>query len=449
VADKLLVRTYNVELGDCIYCRIPKGRKVGSTVDDFHILIDCGSWGSVDLLQAAVADLESQLPSAAGGKKRLDLLVVTHEHKDHIAGFDPAFFQNLEIEHLWMNAAMDLAHPQATNTLKLRQLATTAMQNVAAMNLALSPELQDIVAMYSISNAGAMTALRTTLPASNNITPKFVHADMTKSQLGLPLNSGVKIEVVGPENDIDRFYLGEAADPNMLSLASTGALFGASPPSPAAPPSNISQADFRRLQARMISSAFAFAELSDKVTNNTSVCLLIEWKGKRLLFVGDAEWNTKFKEGKQNGAWNVMWHERKSKLNKALDFLKIGHHGSVNATPWNDKEDGAVTEASTILDAILPLPAAGAQPTAQAVASTKRSKYDPIPKGALMVEIGKRVKGVNYQTALGANASTLPKFTAFEKDFLNFPQPLRTDCEEVRTGATFVDVEIEGGPLQP
>ncbi len=61
----------------------------------------------------------------------------------------------------------------------------------------------------------------------------------------------------------------------------------------------------------MMSSAFAFAELSSKVTNNTSVVLLIEWKGKRLLFVGDAEWDTKFKEGKSNGAWNVMWHERK------------------------------------------------------------------------------------------------------------------------------------------
>jgi hypothetical protein len=194
----------------------------------------------------------------------------------------------------------------------------------------------------------------------------------------------------------------------------------------------------------MISSAFAFAALSEKVTNNTSVCVLIEWKGRRLLFVGDAEWSTQFKDGKQNGAWNVMWHERKNKLDSPIDFLKVGHHGSENATPWNDKEDATVTEASTILDAILPRPAAGAQPTAQAVVSTKRSNYDTIPRGALMVEIGTRINGVNYQTALGTNASSLPKFDDFEKDFLNSPQPLRTDCEGLRTGATFVDVEIEG-----
>ena len=71
---------------------------------------------------------------------------------------------------------------------------------------------------------------------------------------------------------------------------------------PRVSPANISPADFRHLQSRMMSSAFAFAELSSKVTNNTSVVLLIEWKGKRLLFVGDAEWDTKFKDGKANGA---------------------------------------------------------------------------------------------------------------------------------------------------
>jgi hypothetical protein len=47
MADKLLVRAYNVEVGDCLYCRIPKARKVGNVVDDFHMLIDCGSVGGI------------------------------------------------------------------------------------------------------------------------------------------------------------------------------------------------------------------------------------------------------------------------------------------------------------------------------------------------------------------------------------------------------------------
>jgi hypothetical protein len=326
----------------------------------------------------------------------------------------------------------------------LHALATTAMRNIASLNLSLSPELQDLVALYGIDNDGAMEALRETLPDRSGIEPKYVHAGMTTAQLGLPLN-GATIHVLGPERDIDHFYLGEDVDETLQGLMATGALFRTDAvKTPAVFPANISRIDFRRLQSRMLSSAFAFAELSSKVTNNTSVVLLIEWKGKRLLFVGDAEWDTKFTKGKSNGAWNVMWHERKAKLGTPIHFLKIGHHGSENATPWNDLEDGSVTEPSTILDAILPLPQGNAKPAAKAVVSTKRKNYETIPRSALLAEIGRRVQNVrNYQVELGAGASQLPKYKQFEKPWLNARQPLRTDCEHALSGKGFVDVEIE------
>jgi hypothetical protein len=77
----------------------------------------------------------------------------------------------------------------------------------------------------------------------------------------------------------------------------------------------------------------------------------------------------RFKEKKKNTSWNVMWHLHKNRLGEPLDFLKIGHHGSINATPWNDAEDWRETEASAILDAILPVER---WKQANAVASTLR-----------------------------------------------------------------------------
>jgi hypothetical protein len=274
---------------------------------------------------------------------------------------------------------------------------------------------------------------------------------MTSEELGLPL-TGATIQVLGPEQDIDHFYLGDEADPALRGLA---AMEGTRPPRPAAPespgpeivPRNISPAEFRQLRSRMVSSAFAFAELSSRVTNNTSVVLLIEWRKKRLLFVGDAEWDARFKEGKSNGSWNVMWNRRRDLLDQAVDFLKIGHHGSENATPWNDGEDGGATEPAAILDAILPLPARRRGPTAKAIVSTERGRYKTIPRAELLVELGKRVESVrNYQSELkaaGVEAKELPHFREFEKAWLDAPQPLRTDCEQMLSGAAFVEVELE------
>jgi hypothetical protein len=105
----------------------------------------------------------------------------------------------------------------------------------------------------------------------------------------------------------------------------------------------------------MLSTALAFADLDGKVCNNTSVVLFLEWKGKRLLFGGDAEWDGAFKKGtKANCSWNVMWNLRKDKLNGALDFYKVRHHGSVNATPWGQTAAAREGEPLAILNAILP-----------------------------------------------------------------------------------------------
>lgn len=446
MADQLLIRAYSVGVGDCIYIRIPKARKKGGQTDDFHILVDCGKKGSAAELKVALDHLKGELP-VEDGRKRLDLLLVSHEHEDHIKGFDPTWFTDIRIENLWMSVAMNRDHPQAKFAHQLHDMAATAMRSITARNLALSPELADIAARYSIANDGAVDALRKTLPKQNGITPLYVHADMKPADLQPATLSGATFKVLGPEFDIDTYYLGDAAEDILHGFsASTGLLKGkAKTRTTGSAPANISGSDFTRLQSRMMSGAFAFAEEEGEVVNNTSVMLLIEWRGRRLLFVGDAEWNSAYRDKKKNFAWNTAWKLHKTELETAVDFLKIGHHGSINATPWNSKEDGKLTEPATILNAILPLPKDNAKPVAKAVVSTERTFYPVIPRSTLLLEIGKRVSNTkNYSAALSADqVAQLPNYADYEARWLDRPQPLRTDLEARLTGNGFVDVTID------
>jgi beta-lactamase superfamily II metal-dependent hydrolase len=446
MGNELLVRAYHVGLGDCFYVRIPNGD------DDFHMLIDCGSKGSIDLLRQAVTHMRDEMlpDGATAGKKRLDLIVVSHMHQDHIKGFEPDLFVDLEVKHIWLSAGMNENHPQAQKTRRLHSFAAAAMQEIEARGLALSPELQNLVALYGASNDVAMSTLQEDIPAANNITPLYVQAGMSSREHDLGLQEAT-ITVLAPEADIDHFYLGEDVDSSLAALQKQGAEAAAENVGGAAEtavPANISILDFRQLQSRMLSNALAFAAQDSSIQNNTSAVLLIEWRGRRLLFVGDAEWEGEYREGKDNGSWNVMWHQRQEHLQKPLDFLKIGHHGSFNATPRRKDKD-ADYEVNQILDAILPLPAENETPAALALVSTQRANYKTIPDASLLVELGRRVSnGRHYAAAFTTrlDVNIEEDINAFfreqEAEWFDHPQPWRTDLENLLSGALFVDVNL-------
>ncbi|RSV41201.1 MBL fold metallo-hydrolase [Sphingomonas sp. ABOLE] len=108
--------TYKGMLGDCFLLRLVQGDRTS------HILIDCGLLlGSADA-DARMKTIAADIVQTSGGV--LDLLVVTHEHWDHISGFSQArdvFLgaadpetgaETLEIAHLWMGWTEKDGDPQ-------------------------------------------------------------------------------------------------------------------------------------------------------------------------------------------------------------------------------------------------------------------------------------------------------------------------------------------------
>lgn len=457
MASQLLVRCYNVGLGDCIYLRIP------DTGRDVHVLIDCGNkFGSLDLLGERIAELKQELPDAGGGKKRLDLLVVSHPHEDHHKGFEEAFFGDLVIKNIWLSPAFDRLNPKAQGFTALQDAARRGLTGLA--ETAFGDLKDEVDELLSLNKDEAIDMLNNLLPERNGIKPLYVSADTPAEQLKLFTDPKISFKVIGPMGDIDRYYLGgdgldntgsgltgqalaegETGTSNLAGVdlaASYRAMFPELGAAAEKLPTNISFQDFRQLRSRARANVLAVAEVAGHAVNNLSVVLLLDWHGKRLLFPGDAEWSSgrkgdiKPKPGSSNGSWNVIWQERQAELSKPLDFLKIGHHGSENATPWTGEKlkTGEAHPINQIIDAMLPLPVGKKRPKARAIASTLRTtRWPTIPDGALLAEIGKRVANARMNYTEPPSPRSVPDKTR---------QPQRTDLESQATGTPATPVEF-------
>jgi hypothetical protein len=303
--------------------------------------------------------------------------------------------------------------------------------------------------MLSLSKEEGMTALLRDLAVGQRL---YVHADTPRDDLKMFADSSTSFSVLAPMDDIDGFYLGKQT-PRALSelqamradrAASGREERGAAAEALAAVPTNVSTEDFDLLRRSLTDQALAFVLKEGELVNNTSVVLLLEWRGRRLLFTGDAEAKTAFQgafqEDKGNGSWNVMWHRFKDgALSRRVDFLKVGHHGSFNATPWTSKTSaGGAHPINEILDRLLPALTDGAERVDRyAVVSTERSGYPTIPDPALMMDLAKRITEVRKYQERPSDHSV----PAGE------PQPPRTDLETADgSRVPWIDIKLEPLP---
>lgn len=374
--DQVAIQMYRMGTGDCFVVKFLKGASVS-----FKMLIDCGCWsGSKSRLTPFVQRLMSEIDH------HVDALVVTHEHKDHVLGFDQCrgLFTDggFKADKIWMAWTENDADPkikkwkreygQKKKSLRMvadkmnRAIRSPAFKNQFAgthgeaalreRKRTFARVLQGFADLHAAGDyIGDLEGLRVVKEeiADNNIF-YFVPGDIMENIPGL---EGVRIYVLGPPtlyNQVksEKGPAGEAyehnddlSDTNSFAAAVTASAdattelplpfdksFVASERKDRALYQQRTQA-WRRIDHDWLFSAGAYALRMNSLTNNLSLVLAIEFidSGKVLLFPGDAEF----------GSWKswhaINWDGRypgltTEKLLNRTVFYKAAHHLSHNGT---------------------------------------------------------------------------------------------------------------------
>ena len=333
-ADHVTVRMYNVGFGDAFLLLLPdKDRQR-------RVLVDCGSHSAsprprplADTVEQIVADVTDD-----DGVPRIDVVVGTHRHQDHVSGFTQHHWSDVEVGEVWMPWTEDPQDPVAR---QIREKQSSAARHLCLALERLGADGRSIdLARNSLTNEKAMRTLhsgfaraprRRFLPAEDQI--RSVDTDA--------LGDRVRVHVLGPSRDSEVIRdMDPPAGESYLRLlgAAEDDSSAGRPPFPSGwglKPEDIEFAvglshlkltkrDRDRVNKLASVDAFALAVALEKAVNGTSLVLMFEVGDAYLLFPGDAQW----------GTWRRMLESADAReLLDRTTFLKVGHHGSHNGTP--------------------------------------------------------------------------------------------------------------------
>ncbi len=382
--EKVSVAMYNVGFGDCFlitFFYADGARR--------RMLIDCGSRNEKKEHMGRIVDM---LVKDCEG--HVDAVVVTHRHSDHLSAFGlKGIGEKLEALAPEVVVQPWTEHPDAERAAEeaptvfadgaVNRIKGLAAAQVFAKSVATNPD-------GVLAAAGPRTRSQLARIASLSINNKeavmrlarmgkrhaYVYAG---SPSGLQeLLPGVRVSVLGPptlkqcedirkeaqcdKTEFWKFQVGlaEASSSNVVTACSRSTLF------PRAQTEVVSRAPsyvrwvIKKLDNAQRHNIQRIVQVLDDAMNNTSVVLLFEVGDKALLFPGDAQL--------ENWRYALSHQDLKKRLRKTSLLYKVGHHGSMNATPKT-------------LWGILTCPKRGKLIT---LLSTKSNYYSGVPKTSLV-----------------------------------------------------------------
>jgi hypothetical protein len=341
---------YNVGFGDCFLLTFPYA------AGDRHVLIDFGSHPKAKgapkgYMETIARDIATHVN---GGRLAI---VATHRHADHISGFETKagkasgdIIRALKPDIVVQPWTEDPTAARNAHGPAFRARARVFHRSLAAMERFAQALVQGLPAVPAyvkspqrerlgyigedvIKNKSAVENLMT----MGKKKPKYVYAGSTSGlETFLP---GVKIHVLGPPT-LDqapeiRSYAEKSPEYWLRrrriafgGRASGGAGAAGAPPFAAAyrrsagRPRPHAEWFVHKMRRAYAEELLGIVTMLDDVMNNTSIILLFEVAGEKLLFPGDAQL--------ENWSFALKTHRT---LLSGVTVYKVGHHGSLNATP--------------------------------------------------------------------------------------------------------------------
>jgi hypothetical protein len=354
------VRMYQVGFGDCFLVSFQyDGPAAPGTRDQRHMLIDFGR-NTRPHFGGDLKEVAQSIKDRCEGD--LDAIVVTHRHEDHLSAFGQKSVAKLIgdcaprlIVRSWTEdpaADANAGAPALAANRRFLAGIRTARAFAAEVAGGFSLDATDAgrrlkgAADTAVANQAAVDQLTTWGEAS---TREYLHHGVPTS-LG-NLIPGVDFQLLSPPLPTDFPDIAKQIDDNSeefwhlwtgrLRLALAGvaevdpaadggrARAGARAAGPEAP-GEIGPVRWltERVRRQQVTSVLRIVRWLDDVMNNTSVVLLITAGDRRMLFPGDAQY--------ESWQWITQMSPDAARNREALakvDLYKVGHHGSRNATP--------------------------------------------------------------------------------------------------------------------
>lgn len=358
---------YNVGFGDCLLLRVTY-----SDASRRHVLFDFGSTAMPEDSQPGsrrndkratprdLLEVANRIKDDCGGS--LDVVVVTHRHRDHISGFAGkpgqviAGLQPRLVLQPWTenpvvprDATMGAGSGSSGAgrglrlgdvTLGLHHLELAAEQVVAVVPQLAARKgvtktvreqieavgMNNIKNREAVQNIQALSGTHRYLAFGDSLDVSTILPGVTIDVLGPPtIDQSSEVAKMAEVDPVEFWHLAASSRPR-TAQSKAGRLF------PRAEPMTTPPQEARwvipKIDSMRAEELLSLVRIMDDVLNNTSLILLLTIGEARLLFPGDAQL--------ENWRYALKVAPNSEEICETLaqtTVYKVGHHGSLNATP--------------------------------------------------------------------------------------------------------------------